>query len=228
MVYICFTYTLYVLNMGSKHFALHAIKFVRFTTTVYTKLSWNVKGDYICIIANGLQLNCDEYGLQTWFAPSKKVVVCRLTYSLFVKNTVCHTVCLFWECTRYWSPATWRYKCIECRPFVVNTGWKLDSLQMIIFLYVCSTFSVGELKKRFETWIARNKVNGVHLFHLQLICAKYGLEIFRHTCDKIRSIYNHWVYKIFVERDKRWYLYNCKRLTAELCWIRATNLICTK
>jgi hypothetical protein len=87
--------------------------------------------------------------------------------------------------------------------FVLNKGWKLDSHQMIIFVYMRSTCSVVELKTRFERWIARTEVNGVYSFDLQLIFAKYGMEKFRPTCDKIRSIYNHWLYKIVAEHDFR-------------------------
>jgi hypothetical protein len=50
------------------------------------------------------------------------------------------------------------------RLFVLNTVWKRDSLQMMIFVYVCSTWGIVELKTRFETWITRNDVNGVSLF----------------------------------------------------------------
>jgi DNA-directed RNA polymerase subunit RPC12/RpoP len=55
------------------------------------------------------------------------------------------------------------------RLFVLNTGWKRDSLQMMIFVYVCSTCSVVELKTSFETWITRNDVNCVNLFHLSYL-----------------------------------------------------------
>jgi hypothetical protein len=36
----------------------------------------------------------------------------------------------------------------------------------MIIAYVCSTWSIVKLKKRFETWITRNYVNGVSLFNL--------------------------------------------------------------
>jgi hypothetical protein len=91
------------------------------------------------------------------------------------------------------------------RLFVLNRGWKSDSLQIMTFIYVCSTWSIVEIKTRFESWITRNDVNGVSLFHLsylitlmsylcsqrtpnvqikffvwlvdlQIICAKYELE----------------------------------------------------
>jgi hypothetical protein len=89
--------------------------------------------------------------------------------------------------------------------FVFNTEWKRDSLQMMIFLYVCSTCSVFELKTQFESWIEKmtwmvyilfhfffnnffgladltigttcpNQVFYVWLVDLQNSCAKYGLE----------------------------------------------------
>jgi hypothetical protein len=52
---------------------------------------------------------------------------------------------------------------------VLNWGWKHDSLQIMIFVYICSTWSVDELKTRFETWITRNDVNGVNLVHLSYL-----------------------------------------------------------
>jgi hypothetical protein len=50
------------------------------------------------------------------------------------------------------------------RLFVLNRCWKRDSLQIIIFIYVCSTWGIVELKTRFETWITRYDVNGVSFF----------------------------------------------------------------
>jgi hypothetical protein len=50
--------------------------------------------------------------------------------------------------------------------FVLNTGWKRDSLQMMVFVNICSTCSIIELKTRFETWITRNVGKCVSLFHL--------------------------------------------------------------
>jgi DNA-directed RNA polymerase subunit RPC12/RpoP len=53
--------------------------------------------------------------------------------------------------------------------FVLNKGRKRDSLQKVIFVYVCSTCSVVEIKKRIATWITRNDVNGPTLFHLSYL-----------------------------------------------------------
>jgi hypothetical protein len=41
------------------------------------------------------------------------------------------------------------------RLFVLNTGWKHDSFQIVIFVNVCSTWSMIEPKTRFETWITK-------------------------------------------------------------------------
>jgi hypothetical protein len=49
--------------------------------------------------------------------------------------------------------------------YVLHRAWKRDSLQIIIFVYICSTLNLVELKTRFETWITINDVNSVSLFH---------------------------------------------------------------
>jgi hypothetical protein len=46
------------------------------------------------------------------------------------------------------------------RLLVLNRGCKRDSLQIMIFVYVCSTWGIIELKTRFETWITKNVENG--------------------------------------------------------------------
>jgi hypothetical protein len=50
--------------------------------------------------------------------------------------------------------------------FVLKRGWRRDSLQIMVFVYVCSTWVIFELKTRFETWITGNDVHCVRLFHL--------------------------------------------------------------
>jgi hypothetical protein len=47
------------------------------------------------------------------------------------------------------------------RIFALNTGRKQDLLEIKIFVYVCSTCSLVEIKTHFETWMAWNDVNGV-------------------------------------------------------------------
>jgi hypothetical protein len=52
------------------------------------------------------------------------------------------------------------------RPFLLNSGWKLNYVQIMIYVHVCSTWSIVKLKIPYETWITRNAVNGVSLVHL--------------------------------------------------------------
>jgi hypothetical protein len=66
-----------------------------------------------------------------------------------------------------------------CRLFVLNRGWKRDSLQIMIFVNICSTWSIVELKTPFETWITRNDVNGVGLFHIS-----YLITLMAYLCSQ--------------------------------------------
>jgi hypothetical protein len=52
------------------------------------------------------------------------------------------------------------------RVFMLDRSGKRDYLQIMIFVYVCSTWGIVEIKTRFETWITRNDLNGVSFFHL--------------------------------------------------------------
>jgi hypothetical protein len=63
--------------------------------------------------------------------------------------------------------------------FVLNRGSKRDSLQIKLFVYVSSTWKLVELKMRFETWITRNYLNGVRLFHLS-----YLLTLMAYLCSQ--------------------------------------------
>jgi hypothetical protein len=64
-------------------------------------------------------------------------------------------------------------------PFVLNRGWKRNSLQMMILVNVCSTCSVVELKTRFETRITRNDVNGKNYFILS-----YLITLIAYLCSQ--------------------------------------------
>jgi hypothetical protein len=55
--------------------------------------------------------------------------------------------------------------------FALNRGWKRDSLQIMIFVYVWSNRIIVELKTCFETWITRNDVDGASSFHLSYLIA---------------------------------------------------------
>jgi hypothetical protein len=89
-------------------------------------------------------------------------------------------------------------------PFVLNRDWKRDSLQMMVFVNVCSTWSMVQLKTCFETWITRNVVNRVSLFHL-LYLKTIMAYLCSHWTPYIQmkySIFNWSMYTIFVlKRD---------------------------
>jgi hypothetical protein len=52
------------------------------------------------------------------------------------------------------------------RQFVLNSGWKRDSPEIIIFGNVNFTWGKEKIKTYIETWITSNNVYGVCLFHL--------------------------------------------------------------
>jgi hypothetical protein len=58
--------------------------------------------------------------------------------------------------------------------FVLNRGWKRDSTQIMLFVYICLKCNLVELKNRFQTWITRNDMNDVSLFHLSLIITHWA------------------------------------------------------
>jgi hypothetical protein len=94
------------------------------------------------------------------------------------------------------------------RLFVLNKGGKRDSLQIIIFVYVCSTWSIVEFETRFEGWMTRNDVNGVSWFHLLYLIT-------------LRFTYAHNGHQI----SKSSILCLIVRSTDYLCLIRAGNVI---
>jgi hypothetical protein len=86
------------------------------------------------------------------------------------------------------------------RLFVLNRGWKHDSLHIMVYVYVSSTWSIIELKTRFETWITRNDVNGLRLYNLY-----YLITLMAYLCSQmtpnvqIKYIMFDWsIYRLFV------------------------------
>jgi hypothetical protein len=63
--------------------------------------------------------------------------------------------------------------------FAVNRSWNPDCLQIIIFVHVCLTWIIVELKTHFETWITRNDVNGARLFNLS-----YLITVLAYLCSQ--------------------------------------------
>jgi hypothetical protein len=92
-----------------------------------------------------------------------------------------------------------------CRIFVLNSGWKFDSPQIMIFVYICSTWSIVELKTHFETRNTSNDVNGVRLYHFS-----YLITLMAYLCSQwtpnvqIKCFKFDWsMYRLFVQ-NKGW------------------------
>jgi hypothetical protein len=91
------------------------------------------------------------------------------------------------------------------RLFVLHKGLKRDSLQMMIFVNVCSTWCMVQLIPRFETLITRNDVYGVSLFHLSYLitlmvylCSQWTLKF------QMKYFMFDWsIYRLFV-LNRRW------------------------
>jgi hypothetical protein len=83
---------------------------------------------------------------------------------------------------------------------VLNRAWKRNSLKMMIFVNVCSTWGMVQLKTRFETWITRNDVNGVSLFHLSYLITLMGYLFSQRTPNvQIKDFMFDWsIYRLFV------------------------------
>jgi hypothetical protein len=86
------------------------------------------------------------------------------------------------------------------RLFVLNRGWNRDSPQIEIFVYVCSTWRIFELKNRFETWITTNDVNGVCLFHSSYLISLKAYQSSQRTPNfQIKCFMFAWtIYRLFV------------------------------
>jgi hypothetical protein len=85
-------------------------------------------------------------------------------------------------CTQRTFKVQIKYFMFECsiyRLFVTNRCSKRDSLQILIFEYVCSAWGIIELKTHFDTWITRKVVNGVSLFHLS-----YLITLMAYVCSQ--------------------------------------------
>jgi hypothetical protein len=84
--------------------------------------------------------------------------------------------------------------------FVVNRVWKRDSHHIMIFVYVCSTWGIDELKTRYYTWITRNYVNGLSLFHITYLITRMAYLCSQGTPNvQIKYFMFDWsIYRVFV------------------------------
>jgi uncharacterized membrane protein len=78
--------------------------------------------------------------------------------------------------------------------------WKRDAFQIMIFVYVCSTWGIVELKTRFQKWITRNDVNGVSLFNFSYLITLMGYLCSQWTPNvQIKYFIFDWsIYRLFV------------------------------
>jgi hypothetical protein len=113
---------------------------------------------YVCLTWSIVELKTRFETWITWNA----VNVVRLFHLIYLIKLMVYL------CSQWKPNVQIKYCMFDCsiyRLFVLNTGWKRDSLQMMIIVNVCSTWSIVEFKSRFESWITRNDINSVTLFH---------------------------------------------------------------
>jgi hypothetical protein len=86
------------------------------------------------------------------------------------------------------------------RLFVLKRGWKRESLQILLYVYASSSWSIGDLKTRFETWITRNVVNGVRFLHLSYLITVMAYLWSQWTPNvQIKFVMFDWlIYRLFV------------------------------
>jgi hypothetical protein len=89
---------------------------------------------------------------------------------------------------------------VDLQAILLNRGWKPDTLQIMIFVYVYSTLSTVELKTCLETWITRNDVNGVRLTHLSHLIKLMGYLCSQSTPNYQNKYltFNWSIYRLFV------------------------------
>jgi hypothetical protein len=83
---------------------------------------------------------------------------------------------------------------------VLNRGWKRNYLQIMIFHNVCSTWGIVELKTRYKTWITRNDVNRLNLFHISYLITHMAFRRSQWTPNvQIKYFMFDWsMYRLFV------------------------------
>jgi hypothetical protein len=145
-----------------------------------------------------LQTTCAKKGLETFFSPNDGF----RKYLLDMKHG--WTKNAFWDVNN----KKWRKWCYFVSPFlfkntfglpvltnvqikyfifdwsfyklfVLNRVWKHDSLQIMIFECVSSTWSIVELKTRFDPWLTGNDVNDVRFFHIS-----YLITLMAYLCNQ--------------------------------------------
>jgi hypothetical protein len=83
---------------------------------------------------------------------------------------------------------------------VLKLRCKRDYFQITIFVNVCSTWSIVELETHLETWITRNDINGLSMFHLSYlitlmvyVCSQWTRNVQMKYC-----MFDWSIYRLFV------------------------------
>jgi hypothetical protein len=137
-------YTFFVRNRGWKRETVQIMIFV------HVCLTW---------------IKVEQTRFETWITWNYVNVVSLFHHSYLLKLMayLCSQrtpIALIMHCMFDWS---------IYRLFVLNTDWKHDSLQMMIFVNIYPTCSMFRHKTRFETSVTRNDINGVSLFDLSYL-----------------------------------------------------------
>jgi hypothetical protein len=161
------------------------IRYFMFDWSIYSLfwLNWSWKHD-------ALQIMIYVYVWSTW-----SIVELKTPFETWITRNDVYCVSLFhisylitlvvYLCSQWTLKVQIKYFMVDWsiyRPFVLNRAWKRDSIQIMIFVYVCSTWSTVQLKTRVDTWITRYDVNGVSLFHLS-----YLIILMANLCSRTTS-----------------------------------------
>jgi hypothetical protein len=139
---------------------------------------------------------CGKSGLETWLFPNPNIWLLDMKYSWIkngfwaVNNKKWRKWCkifspylkthMAYPCSQNTSNVQIKYFMFDWsiyRIFVLNTNWKRDSLHMMILVNVCSTWSMVEIKTRFQTRI-KIDLSGVSLFLIS-----YLIKLMAYLCS---------------------------------------------
>jgi hypothetical protein len=159
-------YTLFVLNRASKPDFLQIMIFV-----------------YVCSTCSTVEIKTRFWDLITRNVLNG-VTLSNLPYLTTLMTNLCSQQQQIFHFMFHWP---------IYRLFVLNTDWKRHFLQMMIFVYVCSTWIMFQLITRFETWITRNDVNGVSWFHIFYLISLITYLSSQWTPNFQNQVFNVWL-----------------------------------
>jgi hypothetical protein len=169
-------YRLFVLNRGWKRDSLH-IKIFEFVSSTWNKVEQKTR-------------------FETWISRNdvNGVSLFHLSYLITL---------MVYQCSQRTPNVQMKYFMFDWsiyELFVIDRGRKRDFLQIMIYVYVCSTWDIVELRTRFETWITRNDLNGVSLFHPSYLIRPMTYMCSQRTPNvQIKYFVFDWsIYRLFV------------------------------